>query len=392
MGLTLHRTCWLEIDLDHIKENFKGIQKMVGDEITVMPAVKGNGYGHGVIMPCKALQEAGAKILAVGSIDEAIKLREAGVTTKILVFASNLVDDVADLYVKYQLIPTVMYQFQAEAISRAAKSTQSVFVKIETGRGRLGINAEECADAVRRMSELPNIFVEGIYSHMPYAGWDETKKAYPAWQYSRFKNTMDQLEKYGIHIPFVQLMNTPGCIAYPEFRLTGVCPGRGIWGFSPLEKRGEHPDLQPAMTAWKSRLLIVKDVIGGKFGPNFEAVKLDKPKRIGVAAGGIGDGISALQAKGGCVLLHGKRVPICSPMSLEHMTIDLTECPDAQPGDEIVIMGKQGEEEITKEELMKLWGCSIPYFWTGIPAHLERVYFRDGKPVAIAHDYDVEEL
>ena len=318
---TLHRTCWLEIDLGRIKENFQKIQTMVGKNVTVMPAVKANAYGHGVIMTCKALEEAGTQVIAVGNIDEGKNLREAGVKTKIVVFASNLVAEVADLYIKYHLTPTIMYPFQAEAISTAAEEETGIFVKIETGRGRLGINAEECPDVIASMAAMPHIRVDGIYSHMAYAGWDESKKAYPMWQYKRFRKALDALESRGIHIPFAQLANTPGSIAYPDIRLTGACPGRGIWGYSPLERREGHPDLQEAMLASKSRLLIVKEVVGGKLGPNFEVVRLEKPKRIGILAGGVSDGISQKQARGGAVLVRGKRVPICSPMSLEHMTV-----------------------------------------------------------------------
>ena len=387
-----HRSCWLEISLDHIKNNFNSIQEMAGKNVTVMPAVKANAYGHGVLVPCKALEEAGAQILSVGSIDEGIHLREYGVQTKILIFASNLIEEVADLYVKYNLTPTIMYKFQAEAISKAAGKEYGVFVKIETGRGRLGVNAEEAGALVRDISALPNIRVDGIYSHFAYTGWDEAKKAYPLWQFERFTKALDEIESYGIHIPFAQLVNTPGGIAYPDLRLTGMCPGRGIWGFSPLERRAGHPNLELAFTAWKSRLLNVKEVIGGKFGPNCEAIRLEKARRIGIVCGGASDGISRKHPKGGEVLIHGKRVPVCCSMSLEHMTVDLTNCPEAQPGDEVVIMGKQGNEEITQDELMQLWGISIPYFWTSIPEHVERLYFENGKAVAVARGYEVETI
>jgi len=390
--MRLHRTCWLEINLDNIKSNFRAIQEMVGGKVTIMPAVKANAYGHGVIMACKALDEAGAKVIAVGSIDEAMELRKAGLTTKIVVFASNLISDVADLYVENDITPTILYKEQAEAISKATVKEHGIFVKIETGRGRLGINAEECADVIKEIAGLPNIRVDGIYSHMAYANWEDEKISYPMWQFERFKKALDQLEAYGIHIPFAQLVNTPGGIAYPDIRLTGMCPGRGIWGFSPLEKREEHPDLKPAMVAWKSRLIQVKEVIGGKLGPDFAAVRLDIPKRIGLLAGGVSDGIVKSQAQGGVVLVNGKRVPVCSPMSLEHTTVDLTSCPDAKLGDEVVIMGKQGDEEITREELLRQWNIAIPYFWTAIPEHVERVYYENGEPVAIARGYSIEKL
>jgi len=396
-----HRSCWLEIDLDTIKNNFKEIQKMAGEDVIIMPAVKANAYGHGVIMACKALVEAGAKVLAVGNIDEAIHLRKAGIQTQIVIFASNLVTDIADVYVEYDLTPTVMYAFQAKAVSEAAVKAgkqMKVFVKMETGRGRLGINSEEAPAMVKEIAGYENITVDGLYSHFAYAGWDETKRAYPEWQCKRFADALKEIESYGIHIPFAQLVNTPGGIAYPDMRFTGMCPGRGIWGYSPIEIRnGEHlkdgcPDLKPAMTAWKSRLLIVKEVTGGKFGPNFSAVRLDKPKRIGIVAAGVSDGIGRSQANGGYVLINGKKAPVCCPMSLEHTTVNLDDIPDAKPGDEVVIMGKQGDEEITRDQLLKQWGMVIPYFWTGIPEHVERLYFENGKETAVARGYEVEML
>ena len=395
-----HRACWLEIDLGRIKNNFREIQKMAGEKVVIMPAVKANGYGHGVVMACKALEEAGASVLAVGNIDEAIHVRQAGVKCRIVIFASNLVEEVAELYVEHDLTPTVMYEFQAKAISEAAKAagkTVGVFVKMETGRGRLGINAEEAPEMIREIASYPNITVDGLYSHFAYAGWDESKRDYPNWQYQRFSACLDKLEEYGIRIPFAQLVNTPGGICYPDMRLTGMCPGRGIWGYSPVElKEGEHlkdgcPDLQTAMLSWKSRLLIVKETSGGKFGPKYAACRLDKPRRIGIVAAGVSDGIARTQDKG-YVLIRGKKAPVCVNMSLEHTTVDLTDIPEAEAGDEVVIMGRQGDEEITREQLMQLWGQVIPYFWTSIPEHVERLYLEDGKEVAVARGYEIEYL
>ena len=272
---------------------------------------------------------------------------------------------------------------------------EEVLREIPAGKLEYG---EDPAEAARRELREETGAVAGSFQSLgelyPSPGYcGEIIRMYLARELSFGDTDPDEDEFLGLErVPFAQLVNTPGSIAYPDIRLTGACPGRGIWGYSPLERREGHPDLQPAMVAWKSRLLIVKDVTGGKLGPNFEAVRLDKPKRIGILAGGVSDGVSQKQARGGVVLVRGKRVPICSPMSLEHMTIDLTDCPNAQPGDEVVIMGRQGDEEITREELMEMWGVNIPYYWTAIPDHLERVYFENGAPVAVARGYEIETL
>ena len=379
----LKRDCWLEIDLDRLRGNFQAMKEMVGPGIKIMPAVKANAYSHGIIACCQELAACGADYLGVGNIDEAVLLRENGVTTPLLIFAGNLVTEVAEWYIRYNLIPTILTVDQAKAISSAAEKPHPVFSKIDTGRGRLGVNAEDFPELFRQVAQLPNIVVEGVYSHMGAADWPDKSSAYAMWQYERFQKALEGIGDAAETIPFRQLANTPGSIAYPGIRMTGVCPGRAIWGFSPLERREGHPDIQLPMVAWKSRLLHVNNVIGGKFGEKFAAVRLDSPKRIGVMAGGISDGIHPNQAKFH-VLVRGKKVPVASTICLEHTILDLSGCPEAVPGDEVVIFGRQGSEEITMEELRTAWGKDLMSFWTAITPHVQRVYLRGGKPCCVS--------
>ena len=137
--------------------------------------------------------------------------------------------------------------------------------------------------------------------------------------------------------------------------------------------------------SWKSRIIHINEVIGGKFGEKFAATKLDTPKRIGIMVGGLGDGLCP-KLSTSYVLLHGCKCPVASSLSLEHTILDLTDFPDAQVGDEVVIMGRQGEEEITLAQRMEEWGRSIPTIWTEISPHLDRVYYKDGKLWGVAKD------
>jgi len=382
----LGRSLWLEIDLDRLESNYKALKQMVGD-VKIMPAVKANAYGHGIVQCCKLLEECGADYLGVGSVDEAVLLRKNGVQMPILIFASCYIPDVAGVFVEYDLIPTVFSMEQARALSEAADRELKIFVKIDTGRGRLGINAEEFPEFYRQVKALKNLKVEGVYSHMCGSDWPDEKnpagQEYPMWQYERFCKALEGIGEEAETIPFRQLANTPACIAYPGIRMTGICPGRAIWGFSPLERREGHPELSMPMTALKSRLVHVHEVIGGKFGPGFAAQKLETPKRIGIVAGGVGDGISPRHENGGYVLIHGKKVPIASAICLEHMIVDLTDCPEAKPGDEVVIFGKQGEEEITIPSLLKAWDKTLVEFWTSFSTHISRIYYKNGKPYSM---------
>jgi len=377
MQYPLKRSCWLEINLDSVRDNFMAYKKMIGDEIKVMPAVKAGAYGHGIVACCKELEACGADYLGVGDISEAISLRDHGVKMPLLIFASNTIEEVVDLYVKYDLIPTILTLREAEAFSAAAGKLRDVFVKIDTGRGRLGVNAEEFPNFFRAITKLPNIHVEGVYSHIAGGNWPGDGPDYTTWQYERFAAAIDALGEDGKRIPFRQLANTPVGIAYPDFRMTGVCPGRAIWGFSPLSRREGHPDLTYPMVAWKSRLVHVNEVCGGKFGEKYAATKLEEPKRIGIMVGGLSDGLPEKFAKSE-VLIRGKRIPVASSISLEHTILDLSGCPEAEPGDEVIIIGKQGSEEITLDQRIAEWGIGVPSIWVNIAPHVARFYYKGG--------------
>ena len=387
----MSRFCWVEFNMDHLRDNFLAMKKMVGPDVKVMPAIKVNAYSHGIVACGKVLEECGADYLGVGSIDEGILLRKYGVKIPILIFASNLIQETANLYVEHDLMPTILTVEAAKAFSNTVTQPSNVFIKIDTGRGRLGVNAEELPELYKAVSTLPNLHVEGIYSHMAAVNWPDAGADYAMWQYSRFKHALDEIGEEADQIAFCQLANTPGSIALPDIRMNGVCPGRAMWGFSPLSKREEHPDLKAPLVSWKSRLVHINEVIGGKFGEKYAAIQMDTPKRIGIMVGGLGDGISP-KLPGGYVLLHGRKCPVASSISLEHTILDLTDFPDAKVGDEVVIMGRQGDEEITREQRMEEWGRSIPTIWTEISAHLDRHYYRDGKLWAVAKDEEFIEI
>jgi len=381
----LSRTCWLEIDLDSITNNIKLFKELAGPTVKVMPAVKANAYGHGILESCKALVEGGADMFGVGSIEEGIRIRDYGINNPILVFASNTIIEVAELYIRENLIPTILSFSQAESISKLAdNSPHPIFIKIETGRGRLGINSEEAVNVIKEINSLPGIRIEGIYSHLAGADWPENDNEYTYWQYRRFASVKEGLEANNINIPYYQIANSPGSIALPDIRLSGICPGRAIWGYSPLEKRLGHPKLRQALKAWKSKLIQVKEVCGGKFGPGFKAIQLDGYRRIGIMSAGLVDGVDQKYAFGGEVLIKGQRIPVGSSISLEHTILDLSHCANVKVGDEIVILGKQGNEEITLQELSSQWGRSLTEFLSSLNPNMPRVYFRNREPVSIS--------
>ena len=392
----LTRANWVEINLDAIANNFNKLREMVGPNVKIMPAVKSNAYGHGILECGRILEECGADVLGIGSIEEGAALRNYGIKMPLLIFASNMIVDVADVYVANNLTPTLMYDYQGEAISKAAadagKDEYPVFVKVECGRGRLGINVEEAVPTIEKISKMPHLKLAGIYTHLCDTKWeDQGANDYTRWQNERFSKMLDELAALGIQPDFVQIANTAASIAMPQIWHQGICPGRAIWGYSPLDPREEHPKLQQAMTAWKSRVILTKDVIGGKFGENFKNVILDKPLHIGIMPCGLYDGVDHKNSAG-YVLIRGKKVPIGSSESLEHSILNLSDAPEVEPGDEVCIFGKQGDEEITYKEVSKLWDRNLSEWLTGINPSIPRVYFQNGKAVSIAIGHKVTKL
>jgi alanine racemase len=378
------RNCWLEISLDNVIHNYSELKKFVKPDVKFMAVVKANAYGCGILQCGKTLEECGADMLGVGSLKDGIRLRNFGIKLPMLIFAGNVVTDVAKVYAEYDLIPTILAYEQAKAISEIpGDKPHPIYLKIETGRGRLGINAEEMIDFVNKVRALPNISIEGIYSHMADANWPDISKDYTLWQYGRFAKFIEALKENNIKIPFLQLANSAGLIANPDIQLSGVAPGSALWGYCALEPKKERPDIKDVLTGWKSRLIQVKEVSGGKFGNNFAATRLDKPKRIGVMAGGLSDGIDQRQGNGGVVIIRGKKLPIASSISVEHSIVDLTDCPESAIGDEVVILGKQGTEEITLNDLCKLWDRKPLEFLTSLNLDLDRVYITDNALYSI---------
>jgi alanine racemase len=380
---SLARATWLEIDLDAFTHNVSELRALVGTEAKLLAAVKANAYGHGLVKTSQTLIQAGVDMLACGSVEDGVELRSAGIRAPILIFASNTVAETARTYMEYDLIPTILEVAQAEALAEVAPSPVKIFAKVDTGRGRLGIIAEEALSFLQKLAAIPKIQIMGVYSHFAGPDWPDRKPDFAEWQLRRFKQLREEAERAGLEIPIWEIAQSSAAITMPHSRCTACCTGRLIWGFSEVERRQGHPNLKGALT-WKSRIIQKKKVTAGKFGPNNEAVRLESSRIIGVAAVGLHDGLMSTHARGGEVLVRGKKVRVWSPVTLEHLVIDLTNCPEAETGDEVVIIGKQGKEEISIDELVRLWKVPLTQILAHLSSEMARVYFKGGKPVGIS--------
>jgi alanine racemase len=368
---------WLEIDLSAIRHNLRLVRQHVGPTVAVLAVVKANAYGHGATEVAKAVLAAGALGCAVGNLAEAIALRHAGVTAPILVMGYTPVE-YADEAVVHDISVNVFDASVARAFSRAAIKRQRparIHVKVDTGMGRLGVLSGQADEAIAEIEALEGVAVEGVFTHFSCADCDE---GYTREQIARF-TPITRRYGQGRH---VHACNSAGALAYPEAHFNLIRLGLAMYGMDPFASRGlDVPDvplcaqLQPAL-AWKARIAQVKWLPEGH-GVSYGATyRCEGERRIAVVPVGYGDGFRRAPANAGEALVRGRRAPIVGRVCMDQTMLDVTGVPDAQAGDEVVLLGGQGGECIRAEDIAARVGTINYEVTTAITARPPRLYLR----------------
>jgi len=338
-----------EIDLDAVAQNTRRVRAAVGNDVRIYVAVKGNGYGYGLSEISTTVLRHGADGLAMADLRGAVQLRDAGVGAPILLYAGAMTTpETVAAIADYELSPTLLDLESAESFSSYSKKPLGVFVKVNVGLERLGVPAAEAPQFVADIVRLPNLRLEGLYTHLHVVARPEAS-SYATWQFHLFANVIEDLRKAGI-VPRITLASSSNVIALTSSMvLNAVDPGRLIYGLPTLH---EPRDLQltPAFGSLRTRLIQVRSWKreGWSSLAPFDPAGVD---RVGVLPMGRSDGLAALHA--GEVLIHGRRVRILGAISLEHTRVDLTNVPDAAVGDEVVIIGTQGTSRISVDEVVE---------------------------------------
>jgi len=362
------RPTLLEIDLDAAAHNVRAIREMVGPERKVFAVIKAGGYGFGAAEMGAVFAKNGADWLGVADLAEAIRLRQRGITTPILVYPNSLPIAAADA-LAHKLVPTLVDVDSARAYSEAATEPCDIFVKIDVGLERLGVPAEQAVKTIRAMLDLPHLRLGGVCAHPHASGGDDT--SYPDWQLGRFTSVVDELEAQGVRVPIRLFAATPFVLRFPHTYLNAVDPGRACYG---IVMPGEKPPipLRPVFHALKSHVVSLKELTPRERFADRAPFPVTAPMRLGVIPIGSADGMLWLNA--GRVLVRGREVPIVSSPSLEHTRIDLTGVPDAVVGDEVVIIGRQANLEITQAEVASRHGLGLHHVATTVGPRVARVY------------------
>ncbi len=374
------RVC-AHIDLDAVAHNMEQLKQRIGKSGKMVAVVKTDGYGHGAI-PISRMFEEQEDVwgFATASLEEALLLRRAGVKKPILVLGC-IFPDQYETMIDYEIRSAVYMEETALEMARIAEKLGKnayFHIKIDTGMGRIGFPvSEESVEKIKRIHMLKHVCLEGMFTH--FAKADETDKAYTLRQHEKFLWMKQRMAEEKIEIPYYDCDNSAGIIDLPDMHHDLVRAGIAMYGIYPSEEvKRESVALRPAL-ALSSHIIYVKDVAPGtsiSYGGTFIA---EKPMRVATIPVGYGDGYPRSLSNKADVLIRGRRARILGRICMDQFMVDVTDIPDAAFLDPVVLVGRDGKEEITVEELSRISG-RFPYeFVCCLGKRIPRNYYKDGK-------------
>lgn len=371
---------WAEIDLDALAHNVRELKRIIG-AADLLAVVKANAYGHGAARVAETALKHGAKWLGVARVEEGIQLRRIGIGERILLIGCAEPSE-AENIVKYRLTPTVNTRQLAIALSTASAAYNTVtpvHIKVDTGLTRYGLPADQVVEFAKRLVTLPNLRLEGLYTH--FATADEHDKSFVYEQLERFHATLKQLENEGIKVAVRHAANSAAALDVPESRLDMVRCGITLYGLYPSESVSREARLRPVLSL-KSRVARVCEVPTGTTVSYGRTYRTEKAARLALVPVGYADGLSRALSNKGTVLIHGVRVPIVGRICMDQCVVNVDAIPDVRVGDIAVIIGQQGNEAITADDLAKQLGTISYEITCSIGARVPRVYLRRGRVLA----------
>lgn len=354
------RAAWALVDLEAISHNLRTILDHVGAGRRVIAVVKANAYGHGAVPVARRLESEGVGMLGVAFPEEGLELRQAGIRAPILVLGASSPDQIPSMLAA-SLTPTIYSMAFLEALlasAAPAPSTPILFhLKVDTGMGRLGILPEQVQEALSRISARPGrVSLQGLFTTLSCS--DDPADPHTRAQLETFGGILERTRAAGLPPAHVHAANSGGVIDHPLSWLDTVRPGIMLYGIHPSAS-SSRLDLRPALS-WHASIVMLKTVPAGAplgYGRSFVATRVS---RIATVPVGYADGLSRSVASVGHALVRGSRAPYAGRISMDHAMLDVTDVDDAQEGDEVALLGRQGDKTISAE-MMAGWAGTIAY-------------------------------
>ena len=372
---------YAKINLDNIQKNIKAIHSKFSDDISVMGIVKANGYGHGAIEVARMMCESGVRYLGVAAIDEALELRQNDIPSPILILGQIFKQDFVSA-IENDISCTIVDLDTAKRLSNVASSLNkkaTIHIKIDTGMGRIGFQPDENGyNQVKEIFTLDGLNVEGIFTHFACA--DALDKTSANAQKAKFLDLYNKLTNEGYSIPLVHMYNSASIIDLDYDCGNMVRCGIMAYGLYPSNEVNKEIKLYPAFE-FKSSISFVKNVKKGfaiSYGSTYVT---EKDMKIATVPVGYADGYPRYLSNKGYVLVHGTKCPILGRICMDQFMIDVSHIPDVNIADEVTLIGTDGNETITVEDI-----CDPEYrfnyeFCCLITPRVQRVYIKDGKVV-----------
>jgi alanine racemase len=364
---------WLEVDLSIIRSNIGAIRRHLGPKPQIMAVVKADAYGHGAVPVARAAQEAGATWLGVATVTEGVELRQAGIEGSILVMGAGFPGQMKHV-VEHRLtqaISTIEVARDLSAEAGRAGWTAPVHLKVDTGMGRLGVLPSQAAAMALQLRALPNIELAGLFSHLASAG--QPTCGYTEGQIGAIQEAIRHLTDAGITIPFTHLLNSLGTLNFPGSCFDMVRIGRLIYG--PIYNKGDGKDIgiRTCLT-WRARLAMAKPIPAGASLSYSGTYTTERDTIIGCVPVGYADGFPRLLSNQGIVLYRGQRRHVVGTVCMDTILVDLG--PDATPevGEEIVLCGRQGDDELTLADLADPIGTNVDEICARLGKRMPRYY------------------
>jgi len=346
------RPAWTEIDLGKLRRNLQLIRGDLPKKVQLMAVVKDEAYGHGALDVARVAVEEGAWGFGLSTLEEAMTLRDAGITAPLLLLGERQEAEL-EWCVAHDLTVCVNETHNVRALAKiAAKFGKKipVHVKIHTGMSRYGVRWDEALPLIEKIVTEKSLSLEGVMTHFSQS--DETEKSFANLQFARFNEVLRALEQRKISVKLRHTCNSGGFLDLPHTHLDMVRVGILLYGVFPSLVCRKIPGIEPVMSV-KAKIAAIQKLKPGEvvgYGMRYTATS---ERRIAILPIGYGDGFPRVRNEG-CALIHGRRAPLLGGIAMDALMVDITDIPQAQMWDEAVIMGRQGGEEITVRDLAKL--------------------------------------
>lgn len=365
------------IDLDAINHNIELTRSKISAGTKIMAVIKADAYGHGAIEIARALSDK-VDFFAVAVIEEGIVLRKAGIQNPILILGGTLESRYNKL-IRYRLTPTVFTYEAAKKLSDAAikkNTTINIHIAVDTGMGRIGFQPDEVGEALK-ISLLPGVFIEGLFTH--YAKADEYDKSYSKRQLDKFTSFAAALEEKGVRIPIKHISNSAGIIDFDDSHFNMVRSGIMTYGLYPSLEVNPDFGLRPAMSIL-ARVAHVKTLPAG-CGVSYGADYITTcPTAVATVSAGYADGYPRALSNQGRVIIHGQYAPVIGRVCMDQFMIDVSAISGGvKTGDTVTLVGKDGENVLTVEELAGQAHSFNYEFVCGVSVRVPRIYIKNGK-------------